>query len=181
MTKEEYQEALKSPQWIIKRNRVKKRDKHKCVKCKSNKNLHIHHTYYLKDKMPWQVPDECLITLCEVCHEKEHKGKPILSFMRVKPPKTEVTPLPKIKIKKDKPEKLKKMRLYRYIALKSKTIKKVFDKTTDRRDISKLAGEVGGILKGFDNKIAAEKWLKEKDKKLTKRQRREKKFLENNK
>ena len=58
-------------------------------------------------------------------------------------------------------------------------LKKVFDKTTDRRDISKLAGEVGGILKGFDNKVAAEKWLKEKDKKLTKRQRREKKFLEN--
>ena len=48
MTKEEYYDALKSPQWIEKRNRIKKRDGYTCVKCKSKKELHVHHTYYLQ-------------------------------------------------------------------------------------------------------------------------------------
>lgn len=87
MTKEEYQEALKSPQWISKRDRIKKRDNYACVRCKSKKELHVHHTYYLIDRMPWQVPDDCLLTLCKVCHAKEHKGKPISSFYRKKPPR----------------------------------------------------------------------------------------------
>lgn len=90
MTKEEYYDALKSPQWIEKRNRIKKRDGYTCVKCKSKKELHVHHTYYLRDKMPWQVPDDCLITLCKICHKKEHENKPISSFYRNKPPKEKV-------------------------------------------------------------------------------------------
>ena len=40
--------------------------------------------------MPWQVPDNCLITLCKICHKKEHENKPISSFYRNKPPKEEV-------------------------------------------------------------------------------------------
>ena len=25
--------------------------------------------------MPWEVPDDCLVTLCRICHRKEHKDK----------------------------------------------------------------------------------------------------------
>ena len=96
MTREEYSEALKSPQWIIKRDRIKKRDGYNCVKCGSKDSLHVHHTYYLRDKMPWQVPDDCLITLCKICHKKEHEGKPISSFYRNNPQKV------KTKVKKTK-------------------------------------------------------------------------------
>ena len=87
MTKEEYYEALKSPQWIDKRERIKKRDGYTCTKCGCKDKLQVHHTYYLRGKMPWQVPDDCLITLCRSCHKKEHEGKPISSFYRNKPPK----------------------------------------------------------------------------------------------
>jgi 5-methylcytosine-specific restriction endonuclease McrA len=72
MAKEEYGEALKTTMWKKKRDIILKRDKYTCTKCRSKKCLHVHHTYYLKDKMPWAVPDDCLVTLCEVCHEKEH-------------------------------------------------------------------------------------------------------------
>lgn len=36
------------------------------------KDLHVHHTYYQIDKLPWQYPDESLQTLCRSCHEKVH-------------------------------------------------------------------------------------------------------------
>lgn len=75
MNKEEYRELLKSPKWLEKRDLIKDRDGHKCVKCGSKKQLEVHHTYYLSGKMPWEVPDECLITLCRICHRKEHKDK----------------------------------------------------------------------------------------------------------
>lgn len=95
MNKEDYQKALKSIKWVTKRNKIKKRDGNKCTKCGSTKSLHVHHTYYLKDKMPWEVPDECLVTLCKICHEKAHEGREIKSFFRVNPPKKSKT----IKIK----------------------------------------------------------------------------------
>ena len=102
MNKEEYSKALKSPEWIIKRDKIKKRDGYKCVKCSCNEELHVHHKYYLPDKMPWEVPDDCLITLCRVCHEKEHRGRDISSFIRTTPPNK------KKQTKTDKKEKVSK-------------------------------------------------------------------------
>jgi len=99
MNKEEYQKALKSIKWITKRNIIKERDGHKCVKCGHKDKLEVHHTYYLSGKMPWEVPDDCLITLCHICHEKEHKGRDISTFMRNKPPKQKEVKKPAIKKK----------------------------------------------------------------------------------
>lgn len=169
MTKEEYSEALKSPQWLSKRDRIKKMDNYKCVKCKSKKELQVHHTYYLIGRMPWQVPDECLITLCSVCHKKAHNGKDISTFMRKTPPKLKLIKSTKIqkkeqikpKTKKNKPEKVKKLRFYKYIALKSETLKEVFNKKTARREISELCKTLSGVMKGFDDKNLAEQWLKQ--------------------
>nr|DAI89493.1 MAG TPA: HNH endonuclease bacteriophage, HNH Endonuclease, DNA.52A [Caudoviricetes sp.] len=87
MNKEEYNKALKHPRWLAKRDKIKRRDGYKCVKCSCKDDLHVHHTYYLPDKMPWEVPDDCLITLCKVCHENEHKDRDIKSFLRTAPPK----------------------------------------------------------------------------------------------
>jgi hypothetical protein len=77
MTKEEYLEWLSHTRWKEKRLIILERDKHSCKKCKSKKNLHVHHTYYISDAKPWEVPDDCLITLCEVCHRREHAIKVI--------------------------------------------------------------------------------------------------------
>lgn len=82
MTKKEYDKALKSPQWKAKRKVILERDNYTCTKCGCKDNLHVHHTYYLSDKMPWEVPNSCLITLCRVCHKKEHEGRDIKSFVR---------------------------------------------------------------------------------------------------
>lgn len=158
MNKEEYKELLERKEWQDKRKIILKRDNHKCTKCNCNKSLHLHHTYYLEGKMPWEVPDDCLITLCKTCHEKEHKGKDIKTFARKYPPKNKL-------LKKVKPSiiklKLKKLRFYRFIALKSKTLNKIYGKPNDRRVISALAKDVDGKIKGFDSKILAEQWLRQ--------------------
>jgi hypothetical protein len=43
--------------------------------------LHVHHTYYKFDTLPWEYPNEALTTLCWICHENEHKDSemPILN------------------------------------------------------------------------------------------------------
>lgn len=37
--------------------------------------------------MPWEVPNNCLTTLCCPCHEEVHKGKNINDFIQKKPKK----------------------------------------------------------------------------------------------
>lgn len=34
--------------------------------------LHVHHTYYVINKLPWEYPESSLITLCNWCHLKFH-------------------------------------------------------------------------------------------------------------
>ncbi len=41
------------------------------------KGLHVHHTYYQHNKMPWEYPDESLQTLCINCHIQLHKEQTI--------------------------------------------------------------------------------------------------------
>ncbi len=84
MNRRDYIKALKAPEWKEKRQIILKRDNYKCVVCNCKDNLHVHHKYYLEGKMPWEVPDDCLVTLCKTCHEKEHEGKNIQTFIRRK-------------------------------------------------------------------------------------------------
>ncbi|HEA20632.1 hypothetical protein LCGC14_2592040 [marine sediment metagenome] len=39
--------------------------------------LHIHHEYYIKNKLPWNYENDALITLCMDCHEELHKNKKV--------------------------------------------------------------------------------------------------------
>lgn len=73
MTKEEYAEQLKDPRWVIKRNKILVRDKHKCAFCKSKKLLQVHHLYYVKGNTAWDLPNSALITLCNKCHINWHE------------------------------------------------------------------------------------------------------------
>ena len=34
--------------------------------------LNVHHKQYRVDRLPWQYPDDALITLCEDCHVEIH-------------------------------------------------------------------------------------------------------------
>lgn len=85
MNKKEYKELLQREEWQSKRKIILERDNYKCAKCNCKNNLHVHHKYYLEGKMPWDVPNDCLVTLCDICHKNEHKGKDIKSFVRKNP------------------------------------------------------------------------------------------------
>ena len=39
--------------------------------------LHVHHKYYIKNKLPWDYPAEALISLCKNCHQEIHDKEKI--------------------------------------------------------------------------------------------------------
>lgn len=81
ITKELYSKLLARKEWLIVRNLVLIRDKYKCLKCNSRNKLEVHHILYIENKMPWEIPTRYLITLCEECHKKEHRNRPISDFI----------------------------------------------------------------------------------------------------
>ena len=114
--------------------------------------------------MPWEVPDDCLVTLCGVCHEKEHEGKDIVTFMRHKPPKLtrkeKRKNKPKAKTLKvnNAPQKPKVITEYLYVAVKGKSGSKVFSQLGDWKSFMR---EVNGMVKGFNDRNLADHWLRQ--------------------
>ena len=83
-----YQELLKSPEWQRKRLNIFNRDDWSCKSCGDTKNqLHAHHIYYEKNLKPWEYDDECIVTLCDSCHQDIHseinKISALISFYAV--------------------------------------------------------------------------------------------------
>lgn len=72
--KKQYKEFLKSDYWKYVRINVLERDKNKCVKCSSTVKLHVHHLTYKNHGSELSNLSD-LITLCCVCHKKEHNIK----------------------------------------------------------------------------------------------------------
>lgn len=74
--KEGYAAKLKHPNWQKMRLKILQRDKFTCLNCQSkDKTLHIHHSYYVKNRDPWRYPEYSLSTLCFECHEEEGKQR----------------------------------------------------------------------------------------------------------
>jgi hypothetical protein len=73
-----YGGVLFSPQWKLKRQEIFKRDDYRCVICKSQKDLQVHHRQYhfmVKEnrfKPPWDYSQNLLVTLCESCNKRGH-------------------------------------------------------------------------------------------------------------
>ena len=71
-----YKEQLKSPKWQKKRLDVLNLRGFKCENCANEeKQLHVHHRFYLKGRKAWEYDNDVLQVLCETCHENEHKPK----------------------------------------------------------------------------------------------------------
>lgn len=67
----EYSELLKHPFWQRKRLEIFKRDNFTCLVCHDTlSNLQLHHNYYEPNTLPWDYPDACFQTLCDLCHCK---------------------------------------------------------------------------------------------------------------
>lgn len=72
-----YNDLLEKEEWKNKRSRILERDYYCCRWCGERENLQVHHKYYSKypnneKVMPWNYPDDALVTLCRVCHKKAH-------------------------------------------------------------------------------------------------------------
>lgn len=70
--KEEYEEELKHPLWIRKRDEMLKHYDYECALCGSKDNLQVHHIKYIEDLKAWQYPNKTLVVLCGDCHMKVH-------------------------------------------------------------------------------------------------------------
>jgi len=69
-----YKEKLKDPQWLEKRGEIVERDNYTCRYCATTSNLQVHHfCYNAETRNPWDVEDECLVTLCKTCHFNNHR------------------------------------------------------------------------------------------------------------
>ena len=74
-----YGELLFRPEWRARREEILQRDNHSCVVCSGSDGLQVHHRQYHfvvrqnQFKLPWDYPDNLLITLCNSCHNRGHK------------------------------------------------------------------------------------------------------------
>lgn len=70
-----YSEKLKDPRWQKVRLQVLSRDSWKCRSCDcADKTLHVHHSYYVAGRDPWDYPASALVSLCKDCHGTELEG-----------------------------------------------------------------------------------------------------------
>lgn len=84
MTKKtNYSEKLKNPKWQKKRLEILNLHGFKCENCGcEDKELHIHHRFYLKGREVWQYDNDVFQVLCSDCHEKEHsKEKEVIDVI----------------------------------------------------------------------------------------------------
>jgi len=76
-TKTPYWQLLQDPQWQKKRLEVLNNHQWSCDTCgsgvKDGKQLHVHHRYYTKGRMPWLYPDWSYEVQCDECHEEKHE------------------------------------------------------------------------------------------------------------
>mgnify|MGYP003326071594 CR=1 FL=1 len=67
-----YSEKLQDVRWQKRRLGLLNSADWKCENCGSddNRGLDVHHSYYEKNREPWEYPDDSLRVLCRDCHER---------------------------------------------------------------------------------------------------------------
>jgi len=74
MSPSKYQEQRLDPRWQKKRLEIMQRDGFACLHCGDEQTtLNVHHSYYIKSRMPWEYPNFSLLTLCKNCHKRMHE------------------------------------------------------------------------------------------------------------
>lgn len=72
----EFKDQYKHPKWQKKRLEILERDNYTCLDCgDTEKQLHVHHGYYERDKNLWDYENRTLWCLCEDCHKEWDKTK----------------------------------------------------------------------------------------------------------
>jgi hypothetical protein len=69
-----YSQMLLDPRWQRRRLEVFQRDGWRCRHCNAeSRQLHAHHIAYLRGLAPWDYDGRWLVSLCDRCHEAEHR------------------------------------------------------------------------------------------------------------
>ena len=77
-----YQSKLKDPRWQRKRLEIMQRAEFTCECCgRKDDTLHVHHLLYDRSGNPWDVDDEYLECLCEICHAVREEDDSMRCFM----------------------------------------------------------------------------------------------------
>ena len=75
-----YQQKLRDRRWQQRRLKIFERDGWVCKHpdCRDRQDLTVplcvHHLVYYPDTDPWDYDDEDLVTWCERCHDRHHRG-----------------------------------------------------------------------------------------------------------
>lgn len=78
-----YNMLLRCFEWKFKRFKILVRDNFQCQDCKEKSSeLHVHHNYYIKDSMPWEIEDSALTSLCRNCHSNRHEKDNIYVYRK---------------------------------------------------------------------------------------------------
>lgn len=76
MSQSSYAQKLRDPRWQKKRLQILERDGWFCQMCGDvDKELHVHHKFYVSRCEPWEYDDSVLVTLCWHCHERQSQFK----------------------------------------------------------------------------------------------------------
>jgi antitoxin component YwqK of YwqJK toxin-antitoxin module len=79
-----YGNLLNCIEWKFKRFKILVRDKFTCEDCGNlNNSLHVHHKYYLRNALPWEIEDEALVSLCINCHVYRHENEQISLYRKI--------------------------------------------------------------------------------------------------
>ena len=79
-----YSDLLGCFEWKFLRFKILLRDNFGCQDCGEVDDMHhVHHKYYLKDLMPWEIDENALVTLCRSCHTKRHEFETIKIYKKV--------------------------------------------------------------------------------------------------
>lgn len=70
--KEYYNRLLEDKRWKEFRLKVLSERGNKCECCGGADVLQIHHTFYIRGKMPWEYDIKDMRVLCRTCHQKIH-------------------------------------------------------------------------------------------------------------
>lgn len=70
--KEYYNRLLEDKRWKEFRLKVLSERGNKCECCGGTDILQIHHTFYMRCKMPWEYDIKDMRVLCRTCHQKIH-------------------------------------------------------------------------------------------------------------
>lgn len=79
-----YSDQLNSKEWKFVRLKVLLNGHFKCRSCTEvSLYNHVHHTYYIKNKLAWEIPFDSLQCYCKSCHYSIHRNNEIPIFITI--------------------------------------------------------------------------------------------------